>query len=230
MRSKLILVLALVMGGVTAFLFYSWLQTQEIETVSNEEMVEVVVATQNIQKYQRITSDMLEIKEIPRISLHPDAAIELSTVQGNYALADIRAGEVLLNHRFQDQKEEDLFVTRKINEGYRAVSVGLTFVRSVSNLIEPEDYVDVVYSTELEDEDGEEFVYTDIILEKVRVLAVDRRLIELNSREQYVQYDAVTLELTPRDSVALINGMESGIIQLILHGKEEHVDGELSDQ
>lgn len=227
MRSKLILILAIIMGGVTTYLFYLWVEDQSIETVAYENMIEVVMASQAIQKNQRITADMLTITEVPAISVHSQTIRDSAEVIGSFATSFIEQGEIMLAHRLQNETEEQLFVSRKVKEGFRAASVGVSFVRSVANLIEPEDIIDVVVTEEVE-VNGEEEIQSKMILSGIRVLAVDRRMVELDSKEAYAEYNTVTLELDTKQSVDLINASERGIIQLILHGKEEHIHDEQS--
>ena len=146
MRSKLILFLALVMGGITTFLFFNYMKQFDTAKVVNENTVEVVVASEKIEENERISSDKLKIVQLPSQGLHPQTVRSKKEVEGKYATSAIEADEPILTHRIQSSKEETLFVSRKVKEGYRAVSIGVNIVQSVSNLIEPEDIVDVIAS------------------------------------------------------------------------------------
>jgi len=218
MRTKLLLILALIMGAVTTYLFYNYMKQFDVETVVNETVTEVVVAKQTILKNQRITSEMLELVQLPEKGVHPEAARELDKVVGKYATATLEPNEQVLGHRFLAEGEETIFVSRKVKEGFRAVSVGVNFVQSVSTLIEPDDYVDVIASETIR-VNGEQEVKTNLILSKVRVLGVGRKLVESNTTEDYVEYSSVTLELKPDDTVKLVNASEKGNIQLTLHSR-----------
>lgn len=220
MRSKFILLLAIVMGSITTVLFYSYMKQYDATAAITENMVEVVVAAQPLKKNERITMDKVEVTNVPETGLHPQAVTSIEQVDGLIVNADISNGEVILTHRVQREEDEKLFVSRKVKEGLRAVSIGVNFVQSVSNLVEPEDYVDVVFS-EVIKVDGENVVNTELILENVRVLAVGRKLIESTSGENYMEYSAATLELTRDDTVRLVNASERGNIQLTLHSRVE---------
>jgi len=222
MKSKLILILALLMGAITTYLFYNYMKQFDSATKINDNTVEVVVAKQKIKENTMLTADLVEVIQLPENGIHAQAIRELSSVKG-YATADIEAGEQILAHRMKEAKEEELFVSKKIKEGYRAVSVGLNIVQSVTNLIEPEDYVDIVSS--IKNENTNE-IHSQIILKKVRVLAIGRKLIESTSKEEYVEYTAVTLELKPEESVRLINAAEQGNVQMILHTRVTASKGE----
>lgn len=216
----MILLLAIVMGGITTVLFYSYMKQYDATAAISENMVEVVVAIELLQKNERISTDKVEIRSIPELSLHPQAATSIEQLEGLILNADIEKDEVILLHRVQREEDENLLVSRKIKEGYRAVSVGVNFVQSVSNLVEPEDYVDVIFS-EVIKSDGETVVNTKLIFEKIRILAVGRKLIESTTGEIYMEYSSATLELTAEAAVMLVNASERGTIQLSLHSRVE---------
>lgn len=215
MKTKLILVLAIIMGLITTLLFYKYMTQFDQETAINESLIEVFTAKEAIQENQRITSDLLEKTSVSQTGIHQQVIKDSSDAIGKYATSDIAAGEQILSHRLSDEKEENLFISRKVKKGFRAVSVGVNFVQSVSNLIEPEDWVDVVFTKKQTGEDIE----SKMLLEKVHVLAVGRRMIESNSESIYVEYSSASLELTPQDAVKLVNALESGSIHLILHSR-----------
>ncbi|WP_409252342.1 Flp pilus assembly protein CpaB [Bacillus sp. SCS-153A] len=228
MRSKIILFLALVMGGLTTFLFFNYMQQFDSAKVVNANTEKVVVASEKIEENQRITEGMLKVVQMPSQGLHPQAARTVEELTGKYATAAIETDEIILTHRVKSEKEEELFVSRKVKDGYRGVSVGVNFVQSVSNLIEPEDIVDVVASETLKDEKGQQ-IKTEQILSKVTVLAVGRKMLETKTEEEeYVEYSSVTLELRPEDAVKLINAAEKGPIHFTVHTriKEESSEKE----
>ncbi|WZL72722.1 Flp pilus assembly protein CpaB [Clostridiaceae bacterium 35-E11] len=219
MKSKFILVLAIIMGFITTLLFYNYMKSVDTTKNINNHLKDIVIAKQSIQKNQQISSDMITIAQVPEMGLPPGTIKTLSDATGKFATADIAPKEPLLSHRLSSEKEESIFVSRKVRDGYRAVSVGVNFVQSVSNLIEPEDWVDVIFS-EVQPRVGDYTpVRTEIILEKVRVLAVGRKMLESTPEDTYVEYSSVTLELNQSDVIKLVNAKERGNIQLILHSR-----------
>jgi pilus assembly protein CpaB len=55
-----------------------------------------------------------------------------------------------------------------------------------------------------------------LLLEKARVLAIGRRMVEASADTPYVEYASVTLEVKPADAVAIVNAQEHGTISLAL--------------
>ncbi|TFE28633.1 Flp pilus assembly protein CpaB [Cohnella luojiensis] len=219
MRSKLILIAALLMGIVTTVLFFNYMkQYKEAPAFKNDKLVNVVAVKQEIRENTKISPGMLEILQIPESGAHAQALKNQKDAEGKIAAANLAAGEVLLPNHLKDQKEEAMFVSKKVRDGYRAVSIGVNIVQSVSNLIEPGDFVDVVYSKKDKVTDK---LLSQVILEKVHVLAIGRRMVEAESETPHVEYAQVTLELMPEDGVTAINADEDSdaTVGLMLHSR-----------
>jgi pilus assembly protein CpaB len=222
MRSKLILVAALLMGIVTTVLFFNYMKQYNVAAAASETTVEVVAAKQDIKQNTVITAAMLQMVKLPANGVHPQAVKSAVMAEGKVAASDLAAGEVLLPHHLKDQKEEALFVSKKIKDGYRAVSLGVNLVQSVSNLIEPEDYVDLVLT---EQDKNSQTVTSTVILENVRVLAIGRRMVQADVTTPYAEYATVTLEVKQADGVAVINAGGKGPVSLMLHSRVVQKDG-----
>lgn len=216
MRSKLVLVLALVMGIVTTLLFFQYMNQVKAEKAMNSNLVEIVVAKEKILKNEQITSQKLQMAMVPEKALHANSIKSMENADGKLANADIEPGEPVLSHRLGSQTTEHIYVSRKVRDGYRAVSVGSNFNQSVSNLIEPEDEVDIIFSKKVAGPEAK--VESKIILGKARVLAVGRKMVlPEDTKEPYAEYSSVTVELTPEDAVKLVNSAEQGNIHFMLH-------------
>ncbi|WP_054636868.1 Flp pilus assembly protein CpaB [Thalassobacillus sp. C254] len=226
MKPKKLVVLALLSGIITTIMFYIVINMESVDTAAQStEMVEVIVANKDIEKNEQITEDSITYKELPEDQVHTQAVKDPDILIGNFTSDSMKEGEVIMLHRMYQEGEESEFISKKVGDGNRAISIGVDYVRSVSNLIQPEDIVDVVVSI---DEDP---VQTEVVIEKVRVLAVGERMIEPGNEEgEDQEYHAVTLELAPEESVEVINASERGTLQLALHSKllqdEENEDKE----
>jgi pilus assembly protein CpaB len=219
MRSKLILTAALLMGIVTTVLFFNYMkQYKEAPAFKNDKLIKFVAAKQDIPENTKISPGMLEIKQIPESGVHAQALKNSKDAEGKIAAANLAAGEILLPNHLKDQKEEAMFVSKKVRDGYRAVSIGVNIVQTVSNLIEPGDFVDVVYSKK---DKVSETLLSKVILENVHVLAIGRRMVEAMPETPYVEYSQVTFELIPEDGITAINADEDpeATISLMLHSR-----------
>jgi pilus assembly protein CpaB len=219
MKSRNILIAALIMAIVTTILFRQYLKELDKKYKSGQNKISIVVSKQNIAKNQKVTNEMLELKDFSADSVHPEAVKKIEDLVGDYALTDIKQGEVLFASRFADQFKESELVTRKISEGYRAIAIETNYVESVANLIQPEDYVDITFSEKAKDSS----IQTQTLLENVRVLAVGKRIVESNNgsteKTSQVEYSSVTVELKPEDILKLANADERGNIKFVLRSK-----------
>lgn len=222
MRSKSILLLALLMGVVTTLLFYQYTKKISVEKTVAAKTIPIVVAKEKIKKNERITAKKLELVQMPEKAVLPQSLKNISDAEGKLADSVIEKGEPILSHRLVTEQEEGVYVSRKIKEGYRGVSVGVNINQSVSNLIEPEDLVDVVFIKESKDSSNPIPPESTILLQKARVIAVGRKIVTPDhSKEKYVEYSSVTLELKQEDAVKLINASEQGKIHFILNKRPE---------
>ena len=218
MKAKMVLLLSLVMGMITTFLFFQYTKQMNTQKVSTVEMTNVVVAKEKIDKNEKIATDKLEVVQKPAKDVLPQTIKSVADAEGKLAIAMIEKGEPILSHRLGSEKEEGVYVSRKVMEGYRAVTVGVNINQSVSNLIEPEDEVDVILTKVAKDAAGNSITQSDLLLEKARVLAVGRKMqTPEQTKEPYTEYSSVTLELKPEDALKLVNASEEGKIHFILN-------------
>lgn len=232
MKSKFILIGAIVFAVATTVLFSKYIKTLDNKYKNDKSLAQVVVLKQDVKKNQKITDDMLEIKSYNTNSVLPAAIKSMKDIEGSYTLIDMKAGELLFADRFTNQTKETELLTRKISEGNRAISIAVTYVESVSTMIEPEDNVDVIYS--VKSTNGS--FTTSTILENVRVLAVGERIIESRSTTtagnaknaaqsasngSQAKYTTITLELNPKQADQITNAEENGDLKFVLKSKLE---------
>lgn len=216
MKSKFILIIALVMAIITTVLFRQYLVSMDNRAKAANQTVTVVVAKVDLKANQKVTSDMLESKNVSAGSILSDAIKKNSDIEGKYAVTDLKAGEVLYPIRFTDLVTENKDITLKIAEGARAVSIGVSDVTAVAKMIQPEDYVDIINT-----QNGQ----TSVLLENVRVLAVGKMLTDANTtanttaNAETADYGTITLQLYPGDVIKVVNANEAGSLKFVLRGK-----------
>ncbi|RPF53963.1 Flp pilus assembly protein CpaB [Aquisalibacillus elongatus] len=232
MQSKLLFLLAILMGIITTAIFFYSNQTGE-EAPKEEEipMTEVVVLVEDVTVNQRLSDEDVELKTVPEEQVHESAVTSVEAVQGRFVTADMVAGESVLSHRLKSGVEEQNLISRKIDEDHRAVSISTDMVRSVTNLIYPEDYVDLIFTYGNEGGDQPEHrklrgtsenlldqQESVMLLERVRVLSVGKKMSTQNG-EAVGEYSEVTLELTPDETVTVVNATQQGSLHLALHSR-----------
>lgn len=159
-RSQWFVLLALVFGLLAAGLTWSGLQqaqAQQEEVQTRVAPVPVVMAAQDIPPRTLLTAELLDVREVPRSAVHPDAVAGvpgqsreelIEQVVGRspkqtFSKQTIFKGEpILLSKLFAERGEAGLAFT--IPLGKRAVAVATSEVMGSGGLILPGDHVDVV--------------------------------------------------------------------------------------
>jgi pilus assembly protein CpaB len=229
MKSRNILIAALIMALITTVLFRQYLKELDKKYKAAQNKVSIVVAKQPITRNLKVTKEMLEFREFSADSVHPEAVKKFEDIEGNYALTDIKAGELLFASRFTNQFKEKELITRKIREGYRAVSIEVNYVESVTTMVEPEDYVDITFSEKTPQPINNSPIKTETLLENVRVLGVGKRIVpkdqsvktgnEGQQANGQVEYSSITVELKPEEILKIVNADERGNLKFVLRSK-----------
>lgn len=229
MKSKFILIGAVLFAIATTVLFSNYLKNLNDQYKRDKSLVQVVVFKQDIKKNQKVTADMLETKSYSLSSVLSGTIKNAKDIIGSYTLVDMKAGEMLYPERFTNQTKESDSLTRKIKSGDRAVSVAVNYVQAVSSMIEPEDHVDVIASVK---NPASQLFETTTILEDVRVLAVGDSLTESqndsasnsakgSSNGTQGKYASITLELDPKQAEQITNAEENGDLNFVLRSSLE---------
>lgn len=218
MKSKFILIGAILFAVATTVLFSKYIKSLDNKYKNDKSLVQVAVLKQDVKKDQKVTADMLEMKSYSSNSVLPGAIKNIKDIDGNYAIVDMKTGEQLFAERFTNQSKEKDVLTRKIKEGNRAISIAVSYVQSVSTIIEPEDYVDVISSVK----NSSGASTTTTLLQNIRVLAVGEKLTKLStaasasntaqsaSSGSQAKYTSITLELNPKQAEQITNAEANG--------------------
>ncbi|PKQ08537.1 MAG: Flp pilus assembly protein CpaB [Alphaproteobacteria bacterium HGW-Alphaproteobacteria-12] len=188
-----VLVLAIVAAGLAALLARGLMSSdteQPVKQVVEEPTSEVLVAVNNLDVGQRVSSSDLRWQRWPEAAMNPayisrtqkPTAIEEFT--DSVARSALLSGEPVTLEKIVTLSGAG-FMSALIDPGMRASAIVITPETSAGGFILPNDRVDVV-----DVEKGQ------TILRNVRVLAIDQRFNE-KAGEQVVVGRTATLELTP---------------------------------
>ena len=212
-NNLIILVVALVLGGIAAVLARNWLANHARS--SQAGVGTIVVAAAPLAFGTQLTAQ--NITEIPwSTSVLPQGAF--ATKQAllkdgrRMALALIARNEPILLSKVT-APNQPATLSSMLEPGKRAVTVRVDDVRGVAGFIQPGDLVDVVLiRTEAESRSNES--YSDIILQSAKVLAIDQ--VTGERTEQPIIAKAVTLEVNVEDAQKILLAANIGRLSLIL--------------
>lgn len=225
----LLIVVALVAGGLAAFLATRGngpqpeqpVETAQVELEARER---VLVASRAIGLGQRLTVDDVSWQDWPEGAVRseyitqsavPEAAQQ---VAGAVARFEFFPGEPIREAKLVNANQG--YLSAVIGQGMRAVSVSVTPDSASGGYIVPNDRVDVVLIRSGAD-------YSETILSNVRVLAIGTRLGEVGttgggadpdnpSSQVFESAEIATLELTPAQSETILQAGASGRLALVL--------------
>jgi pilus assembly protein CpaB len=212
-NSILILVVAVVLGGIAAFLARNWLisRTQVAATTTT-----IVAAAKELPFGTPLTED--SVKEIPwAVGVIPTGAFQskqdLLKDGRRIALATIQPNEPILTSRVTGPGERASLSTL-LDKDKRAITIRVDDVRGVAGFILPNDRVDVVLIRSLSDSSAGRRDISDILLQDVKVIAVDQVSSEQKDRPTVAK--VVTLEVTPFQAQKISLATNVGHLSLIL--------------
>ncbi len=213
----IILVVALVFGGLAAVLARNWLVSH---TQSATAEGTIVVATAPLAFGAEITAE--KVREIPWNTGAPLEGAFTNTQEllkdgRRMALATIARNEPILRSKVTAPGQRAT-LSSMLDAGKRAVTVRVDDVRGVAGFIQPGDRVDVVLiRTEAESRSNESS--SDVILQSAKVLAIDQ--VTGERTEQPTIAKAVTLEVNPEDAQKILLATNIGRLSLILRQSAE---------
>jgi pilus assembly protein CpaB len=214
------ILLAVVFGVVAVVLSNMWLagQRSELASTMKTPTSTIVVAATALKFGDVLTADKLREIPWPANSL-PEGAFktsaELIEKEGGsrQALQAIGANEPVLATKITGPGQRAT-LSAVLTEGMRAVSIRVNDVLGVAGFVFPGDRVDVLLTRNVRDDQGNEQSYVDVLLQSVKVLAVDQVADE--SKDSPTVVKAVTVEVGTKDAQKLTLAAGTGQLSLAL--------------
>jgi len=166
------LMLGLVIGLVAVKALMSAIRKAQASTQATATMP-TVVAKQDINAYEEIRQEMIEVIETSDTKLIPsiERLDSLEKVKGRVVGKSIPKGLPIFASMLTPEGTRPGMVGR-IPTGFRAVSVKIDEVTGVSYQIKPGDWVDVTVVIDIETGSREKETMAEVILQRVQVVAI----------------------------------------------------------
>ncbi|GAC1567383.1 MAG: hypothetical protein NVS2B3_05230 [Vulcanimicrobiaceae bacterium] len=142
-RITLIVAVVLAVGtGILTLRYLAGINSQAQAQQQTVELKPVVIAARDIPARMKITPEMLTKTQRPAGQVEPQALTDPAQAKGDVALISIPSGSTITATKLGQPAEVGLTV--RLKPGMRAVSIPVDRVKSVSNLVQPGDRVDVL--------------------------------------------------------------------------------------
>ncbi|WP_293857100.1 Flp pilus assembly protein CpaB [uncultured Alsobacter sp.] len=214
MQSLAVLAVALVLGGLSAYLARSYLLSQTVASKPHEDR-RIVVANQALPFGSELTPENTREIVWPKDTDLPGtfgSRDEMLKGGKRLVLSAIEKNEPILSSKVT-QPGQRATLSTLIEDGMRAVTVRVDDVRGVAGFVLPNDRVDVVLTRGEDTRDTS--AVADILLQNVKVLAIDQ--VAAETTDKPVVARAVTLELAAQDAQKVILAQGVGKLSLILN-------------
>jgi len=216
-RSILVLFVAIGLGAVSVFLAHQWLgQAPQTAAAPAPEIKlnKVVVARVPLYFGNHLAHENLKEVPWPDTAVPPGAFTSIDDLikdgEDRVVLRTIEANEPVLATKVSGFGGRAT-LSSVISEGMRAMTIRVNDVHGVAGFVLPGDRVDVLITRE---EEGSNRPFTDVLLQKVKVLGIDQEASE--QKDDPIVARAVTLEVTARQSQKLALGQTVGTLSLNL--------------
>lgn len=211
--------LAVVLGLITSFLVFSWLQSEKSRLLAaplpSSKNVQVVVANADIAWGTKLTPEMVLMQEVPPGALPEGHFTTLDTVKDRVLLVDVKRSEMLLESKLAPLGTTGGGVAAVTDVNKRAMSVKVDDVIGVAGFIKPADRVDVMVTIEPMPGRSTHAV-SKTILENVKVLAAGTQMERKGKDEEPVQVQVITVEVDVEEAEKLALASTQGRLRLAL--------------
>jgi pilus assembly protein CpaB len=212
-RGLVFLALAVLLGLGAAFMARELTAPESAAHAAGVPTRPVVVARLDVSTATSLTATELSVVDWPA-ALVPSGALQaVSGAEGRVTRRPLAAGEPLLESALFPQGT-DAGLVAVIAPAHRAVSVKVDSVIGVAGFVKPGSRVDVLATIRRVDQQ-KALPYSKVILQDVRVLAIDQKLEEARDGEAQV-VSVVTLEVDPESAQKLVYSAHEGRLQLAL--------------
>ena len=220
------LAVACLLGGASVYFVRGMIhQNREIvvqEVAPSMELTTIVVANKKLAFGDELTKDLVRVIDWPVKSMPPGAfkSVDDLLVNGErrVVLKDIEANEPVYDTRVSGFGGR-ASLSALIGEKMRAATVRVNDVSGIAGFVLPGDRVDVHLTHDIEKDE----LVTDLLIENVRVLAVDQ--IANDETETPTVAKAVTLEVSGEQSQKLSLAANVGSLSLSLRNQTDAVSG-----
>lgn len=220
----LVLVVALVAGGVAAYLAMNMAPSGDAPTVvelaPQIQSQDVLVAASDIRQGQTLSTENLRWQRWPDEAINPGYLQKqtrpdaIETLAGSVVRSQFVAGEPIREVKLA--RAESGFLSAILPSGKRAVAVRISAQNTAGGFILPNDRVDVVQTvTQQAAPDAPVENVSRTILTNIKVLAIDQTIDEQNG-EPVVVGKTATLELDPAQVEQITAAEASGTLSLSL--------------
>ena len=217
----LVLVIALVAGGIAAYLSINTTQPtveQQVAAAPQIDTTEVLVVSGDIAPGSALTPSNIRWEEWPSDAVNPAFIAResqpdaIEKMEGTIVRSQFYDGEPVRDGKLV--RSDSGFMSAILPPGKRAVAVKVSAQSTAGGFILPNDRVDLVHTIS-QSNDGQKQFVSQTLLTNIRVMAIDQTIEEQNG-DRVVVGKTATLELSPSEVEIVSSAEKQGSLSLAL--------------
>ena len=175
MQNKKALMISLGVALFGTLMVFGYISQLEKKLMADSTPMQTLVAAKDIPAGTLLDETWLKVVKIPKKYLQPGHLDKIEDAVDKVTLIPVLRDSQVLGTVFLDA---DSGIAAKIPNEKRAFSIPVSEATAVADMIEPQDFVDVLVTVAIgsftEGENVTEEIITRTILQNIRVLAVNR--------------------------------------------------------
>lgn len=220
-NKKRSLLLTVVLALLTTAIAYMYI-TQAVaasKEIPPVEMAEVVVPLNTIPAHVKVTEEMVEVRSIPKESLHEQAVTSVEQIANATTKSELFTGEQILVERLV-LNEMEATLSYRIPESMRALTIPTTEVSGIGGHLASGDHVDVLVT--YNQEEGEESkVVTYTQLQNIEVLTMGPNSVSTEEATGGVP-SSITILVTPQQAEVVAYATLNGSFHMTLRNPADN--------
>ncbi|MBL4867980.1 MAG: Flp pilus assembly protein CpaB [Pseudomonadales bacterium] len=223
----MLLIGAILTGGVGWMLASNYIntsvQTYKDDLSAGQQMIKVIAAKTDLKIGDFVSKDTVATMSVPKQFVNSDvfAPSGFAFIEGAQIINPLKRGDALLASHIS--KGQYSGFASLLEEGHRAITIGVSSLDAISGFLEPGNFIDVLVT--ITDGDRERTVP---LLTRVKVLAAGERIND-RLRKDEKMFKEITVGLSLTNATRLVHAQALGDIRILLrsdHTMEDRVNGD----
>ncbi len=182
-----------------------------------ETMVKIVVPKNDLRQGQRITANLLSIREVPARYAHDNALTgeSYSNAIGQRLRTDVGEGKAILWAHLEGG--DTATFSNSLIQGNRALTVPVDEINSISGFLQPSDNIDLFLTDR---RGGEKQIYP--IMQNLHVLATGIKTeVDKSGQPTGRTYNTITVQVTPDNAKRIVLAQSVGKLTATLRNPDD---------
>lgn len=216
-KTKVWLILTVILGLMTSWLVFKYLTGIEKETIATVNMTDVVIAKKEIPIGTNITNDMVDIIKMPKEYAPNNYYSKVSDVINKVNGTKI-FGEDVIKKTDLIKPEESTDLSYKLPKGKRAITIAVDKVSGVAGFLQPGHRVDILlyykYKNFINNKETGPEIHRVVTIQNLEVLAVGANSTKTEEKEDL---ENITLSVDTSEAQLITLGENAGKLKVDLH-------------